>query len=135
MLDNEFLKSLGIKTEEVLPTPEANGNYIDEEELSAAYPPLEGEFMVPPGTWELGGEELKKVIEEGLIENPPLKYRTPRGHVIAIYPYSDEQEVKMLTKMLTLAELLVLLGLIKMLEAELMPNKPHDGPRVSTYEF
>lgn len=54
MLDNEFLRKLGIK-EELLPAPGPSGDAVNEKESTEDLPPA-GEFM------DLSEEEIKRLL-------------------------------------------------------------------------
>jgi hypothetical protein len=93
MLDNDFLRSLGIK-DELLPANEPDGNTINQKE-SIFNLPLVGEFLAPPEIWDLGDEELKRFIMDKYSQDDPYKCITPQGQIIAIYPHSCESQYGM----------------------------------------
>jgi len=129
MLDIGFLRSLGIKTD-LLPKPRAEG--IDgEEKKGSGDIPVAGEFMVPPEIMKLSEAELKRLIMDEHSQENPLKFQTPHGSVIAVYPYTAEGRYGI---EMTAAEFLALLGLIKTLDAKPKAYKPHSGSWVQWYE-
>jgi hypothetical protein len=126
MLDVDFLRSLGIK-EDLLPTPRPHGTATNEKESSSDLPQA-GEFMVPPEIWDLGEEELRRFIMNKYSQDKPYKCRTPRGHVIAIYPHSGEGRYAI---EFNVEELVVLKNLMRDLGGKLAAYQAEGGSWVS----
>jgi hypothetical protein len=116
MLDNDFLRNLGIK----------NDLLSDGTDINAL--PVAGEFMVPPEIWDLSEGELNKFILDNHTEANPYKYKSPQGHIIAIYPYCGEGRYDV---EFPVDELVVLMRLMRDLEAKPAGYQPKGGTWVS----
>jgi hypothetical protein len=88
MLDNDFLRSLGIK-DDLLPTPDTKGEASGEKD-DISFLPVAGESLVPPESRNPETEELKKFIKNLFTQENPYKRITRQGHVVAVYPHSCE---------------------------------------------
>jgi hypothetical protein len=122
MLDVDFLRILGIK-DDLLPAPRPHDNARNEKESTAYLPPA-GEFMIPPEFWDLGEEELRRLIMNEHSQDKPYKCMTPQGHVIAIYPHSGEGRYDI---EFTVEELVVLKNLIRDLGGKLTAYQTNGG--------
>jgi hypothetical protein len=126
MLDVDFLRSLRIK-EDLHPAPRPHGTITNEKESSSDLPQA-GEFMVPPEIWDLGEEELKRLIMNEYRQDKPYKCVMPQGHVIAIYPHSGEGRYDL---EFTVEELVVLKNLMRDLGSKLTAYQDKSGSWVN----
>jgi hypothetical protein len=64
----------------------------------------------PQEIWDLGEEDLRRLIMNEYSQGKPYKCMTPQGHVIAIYPHSGEGRYDI---EFTVEELVVLKNLMR----------------------